>query len=71
MIDWDKIPDKKFDWETYFEKTPSNMDKFEKAAIVGHYRNGVDSATIGAMYSIPEIYVRQIINEHLDKIEKL
>ena len=42
------------------------MTPNEKSAIIGHYRNGVDYATIGAIYGISSAYVGMIVREYLD-----
>lgn len=47
---------------------PDKMDKFEKAAIIGYYRNGVSYEMIGFLIGISESYVQQIVRAYLNKL---
>lgn len=46
------------------------MTSFEKSAIIGLYRQGVDFVTIGAIYGISGQYASTIVAEYLEKIKK-
>lgn len=41
------------------------MNDFEKSAIVGYYRNGMEINLIAAIMGIPVSYAEMIINEYL------
>jgi hypothetical protein len=41
------------------------MNQYEKSAIIGMYRMGVDYAVIGAIFGIGQEYVWMIVEEYL------